>query len=166
VQATLMRMVVEGVMGENLPWTLILVGCGIAIVGEIVGISVLPFAVGMYLPIHLSAGILCGGLVRLLVEKRKMRQEEKRTACVDRGILYASGMIAGEGLVGILLALLAIIPAGNGNSIADVINFGRFANFGKTGALIAFLVFILIFLLYIYKRDKKSEEESSYNIDE
>ncbi|MBQ7972138.1 MAG: oligopeptide transporter, OPT family [Lachnospiraceae bacterium] len=166
VQATLMRMVVEGVMGENLPWTLILVGCGIAIVGEIVGISVLPFAVGMYLPIHLSAGILCGGLVRLLVEKRKMRQEEKRTACVDRGFLYASGMIAGEGLVGILLALLAIIPAGNGNSIADVINFGRFANFGKTGALIAFLVFILIFLLYIYKRDKNSEEEPSYNIDE
>ena len=64
-QAMLMKMVVEGVMEATLPWTLVLIGVGLAIVAEIVRIPVLPFAVGLYLPIHLSTGIMAGGLVRL-----------------------------------------------------------------------------------------------------
>ncbi len=109
-QATLMKMVVEGVMEGNLPWALVFAGAGIAIVIEILGIPVLPFAVGLYLPIHLSTPIMAGGLVRLYFDKKKNVSEEERGQVVENGILYTSGLIAGEGLVGILLAVFAIIP--------------------------------------------------------
>lgn len=101
-QATLMKLVVEGVMDGNLPWNLIIIGAAVAVAVEFMGISSLPFAVGMYLPIHLSAGIMLGGVVRLIIEKYR-----KKT--VDRGILFSSGMIAGEGLVGIILAIMEVL---------------------------------------------------------
>ena len=96
-QATMMRMIVEGVMNADLPWGLIGAGAAIAIVVEILRIPVLPFAVGMYLPLSLNAGIMAGGLVRLVVEKKRGLSEEKKKAAIDRGILYTSGMIAGSG---------------------------------------------------------------------
>ena len=101
-QATLMKLVVEGVMEGNLPWNLILVGVAIAVAVELMGIESLPFAVGMYLPIHLSMGIMIGGIIRRIVEK-------VRKSGVERGILFTSGMIAGEGLVGILLAFMEVL---------------------------------------------------------
>lgn len=106
-QATMMKMLVEGIMSAELPWALILIGAFVAIVVEILGIPVLPFAVGMYLPFSLNAGIMAGGLVRLILEKRKGEEKAKRAA-IDRGILYTSGLIAGEGLMGIVLAALAV----------------------------------------------------------
>ena len=123
-QATLMKMIVEGVMEGNLPWALVFTGVFIAVVVEVIGIPVLPFAIGIYLPVQLNACIMVGGLVRLFIEKKKMA-EEKRTAAITDGTLFCSGMIAGEGLVGILLAFLAIIPFGEG-SLADaiVLNLG------------------------------------------
>ena len=96
-----MKMVVEGVMGNSLPWSLVFAGVAIAIVVEILQIPVLPFAVGLYLPIYLSTPIMVGGLVRLYVDKKKGITEEERKAKVNQGILYSSGLIAGEGLVGI-----------------------------------------------------------------
>ncbi len=119
-QASLMKMVVEGVMGGNLPWTLVLVGVFIAIVVEVLGIPVLPFAIGLYLPIHLSTPMMAGGLLRLWLEKRKGADEKKKKDDVDNGVLYSAGLIAGEGLVGILLAVLAVIPVGKG-SLADIV---------------------------------------------
>lgn len=101
-QATLMKIVVEGVMEGNLPWNLILVGAAITVALEFVGIEPLPVAVGMYLPIHLSMGIMIGGLIRFIVEK-------VRKGMVEKGTLFASGMIAGEGLVGIILAIIEVI---------------------------------------------------------
>ena len=83
-QATLMKMVVEGVMEGNLPWALVFAGAGIAIVIEILGIPVLPFAVGLYLPIHLSTPIMAGGLVRLYFDKKKNISEEERGQVVCR----------------------------------------------------------------------------------
>ncbi len=106
-QATMMKMLVEGIMNAELPWGLILVGVCIAVVVEIIKIPVLPFAVGMYLPFSLSAGIMAGGAVRYLVERRKGSEEEKKKR-VDKGLLFTSGMIAGEGIVGIILAALAV----------------------------------------------------------
>ena len=101
-QATLMKLEEEGVMEGNLPWNLILVGVAIAVAVELMGIESLPFAVGMYLPIHLSMGIMIGGIIRRIVEK-------VRKSGVERGILFTSGMIAGEGLVGILLAFMEVL---------------------------------------------------------
>lgn len=130
-QAMLMKLVVEGVMDGNLPWTLVFAGAGVAIVGEIMGFPVLPFAVGLYLPLHLSAPIMLGGLLRLILDKRG--EEDP----IQRGVLYTSGLIAGEGLIGILLAVFAILPAGAG-TVDELINLsGRFS-FGVPGAVVAF----------------------------
>ncbi|MQN00981.1 MAG: oligopeptide transporter, OPT family [bacterium LCO1.1] len=106
-QAELMKMVVEGVMNGNLPWALIFAGVFIGVVVEIMGIPVMPFAVGLYLPVYISIPMMVGGLIRLAVDKKKGLTEEERKAANNRGILYSSGLIAGEGLVGILLAALA-----------------------------------------------------------
>ena len=152
-QATLMKMVVEGVMGGNLPWTLVLSGIGIAVAVELLGIPVLPFAVGLYLPIHLSTPIMAGGLVRLYVEKKKGISEEERKRRMGNGILYTSGLIAGEGLVGILLAVFALVKI-NGKSLADWVKLSGIISFGRLGAL-AFFVLLLGSILFFMNRDKK-----------
>lgn len=119
-QATLMKMVVEGVMGGNLPWTLVFIGASIAVVVEILGIPVLPFAIGIYLPIHLSTPMIAGGIVRYVLEKKRNREEKKKKETIEKGILYSSGLIAGEGLIGILLAVFAILPMGtNGGTLSE-----------------------------------------------
>lgn len=138
-QATLMKMVVEGVMGGNLPWALIFVGVFIALMVEVLGIPVLPFAVGLYLPIHLSVPMMIGGLVRLYFDKKKEVSEEERSAKIDRGILYSSGLIAGEGLVGILLAVLAVINV-NGTSVGDIINISGVVSLGNIGGIVFFAI--------------------------
>ena len=107
-QATMMKMLVEGIMNADLPWGLILTGVFIAIAVEILKVPVMPFAVGMYLPFSLSAGIMAGGAVRFIVERIKGTDAEKK-ARTDRGVLFTSGLIAGEGIVGILLAVLTVL---------------------------------------------------------
>lgn len=136
-QAALMKMVVEGVFDGNLPWNLVFAGASIAIVMEVLQIPVLPFAVGLYLPIHLSTPMVVGGLIRYFVEKRKNVSEEEKKEQVDKGILYSSGLIAGEGLVGILLAVFAIIPVG-AVTLADKINLSETIYFGNIGGLVFF----------------------------
>lgn len=137
-QATLMKMVVEGVMNGNLPWALVFAGVFIAVVVEILGIPVLPFAIGLYLPIHLSTPMIVGGLVRLYFEKKKESSEGIRKQKVERGILYSSGLIAGEGLIGIMLAVFAIIKVGKDTTLADVINLSEILNIGNWGGLLVF----------------------------
>lgn len=157
-QATLMKLVVEGVMNGNLPWPLIFAGASIGLAVEVLGIPILPFAVGLYLPIHLSAGIMVGGVIRLFTEKRKKSTEAERKEHVDRGILYTSGLIAGEGLVGVILAILAIIKIG-GKSIGDIINLSESINLGQIGAIVFFavLIFTLIKYTILYKDKEQSK---------
>lgn len=146
-QATLMKLVVEGVMGGNLPWALVFTGVFIAIVVEILGIPVLPVAIGLYLPIHLSTPIMIGGLVRLLLEKRKAASEHERESMIQSGILYSSGLIAGEGIIGILLAVCAVIPMkvyGNFGKFIDI--SARGFSLGNIGGIAFFGVLILTML--------------------
>ncbi len=155
-QAILMKLVVEGVMGGDLPWTLVFGGAAIAIGVEILGIPVLPFAVGLYLPIHLSTPIMVGGLVRYMIEKKKSFSEEQRKSAVENGILYTSGLIAGEGIIGILLAVFAIIPAGPEKTWGDVINIGANLNMGEFGNILALAVFaVLTFSLIRISKPQK-----------
>ena len=122
-QATLMKMIVEGIMGGNLPWNLVFIGVFLAIALEILRVPVMPFAIGLYLPIYLNASIMIGGVVRMFMDRRKNVDEETKTKQTTDGTLYCAGMIAGEGLVGILLAIFAVF--GINVSIGESVNFGN-----------------------------------------
>lgn len=141
-QATLMKMIVEGVMGGKLPWGLVIVGVVLACVVEILGIPVLPFAIGVYLPVQLNACIMIGGLVRLYFDRKKYASEQERTRVTNRGVLYCSGMIAGEGLVGIVLAILAVIGVSDKINMAGVLNLS--AGAGNLASTVVFAVMILL----------------------
>lgn len=119
-QAVLMKMIVEGVMSGNLPWDLVFIGAAIAVMVELLGISVLPFAIGLYLPLNTTLGIMFGGVVRLIVDKIKADDKSKKDAETN-GTLYSAGLIAGEGIMGIILAVFAIIPF-KAKTFADAIN--------------------------------------------
>ena len=150
-QATLMKMIIEGVMEGNLPWALVFTGVFIAIVVEVVGIPVLPFAIGVYLPVQLNACIMVGGLVRLALDKMKKPEEEKKTI-VNNGILFCSGMIAGEGIVGILLALFAVFGLDKLLDLSGAVPAGV----SNIGGLVLFGIIILTLLKFsVWKKNKK-----------
>lgn len=138
-QATLMKMLVEGVMNGNLPWGLIFIGIFIAIAVEILRIPILPVAIGLYLPLELSTCITLGGIIRLFLEKRKLPEEDKKRK-LNNGILFSSGMIAGEGLVGIFLAILAVL------SVEHKIDLSQIANTGIIGG--SLLILVILFCLH------------------
>lgn len=146
-QATLMKVVVEGVMGGNLPWNLVFVGVFVAVIIEILQIPVLPVAIGLYLPIHLSTPLMCGGLLKLWFEKRKFNNEKTRNNVITSGVLFSSGMIAGEGIVGILLAVFAVITV-HGTSLGTIIDVSSKLSLGNWGGLIFFIALLLIVLKF------------------
>lgn len=111
VQATLMSFVVKGVLSSTIPWAFVVLGIMIGITVELLGISSLPFAIGLYLPISLSLPIMIGALVSVLVA-RGAGSEPRRKEQQEQGVLFASGLVAGDAMVGIVVALLiSLIPA-------------------------------------------------------
>ena len=147
-QATLMKMIVEGIMGGNLPWNLVFVGVFLALGLEILRIPVMPFAIGMYLPIYLNATIMIGGVVRMVMDARKNVDEKTKEQQSTDGTLYCAGMIAGEGLVGILLAIFAVF--GINTSIGESVNFGNI------GGVILMVLMIASLLYFSLKKKKKA----------
>ncbi len=147
-QATLMKMIVEGIMGGNLPWNLVFVGVFLAIALEILRIPVMPFAIGLYLPIYLNASIMIGGVVRMFMDRRKNVDEETKTKQTTDGTLYCAGMIAGEGLVGILLAIFAVFGIN--------VSIGESVNFGNIGGVVLMVIMILCLLKFsLWKKSKE-----------
>ncbi len=153
-QATLMKMIVEGVMSAELPWNMVFIGVFIAVIVEILGIPVLPFAIGVYLPVHLNACIMVGGIVRLFFDKMKKSDEEKNEI-TSNGILFCSGMIAGEGLVGILLAVLAIFGVDKMIDISGMIGLPSYIS--DIGSLVVFGLLILCLLKFSLWKKKKDK---------
>ena len=147
-QAQLMKMIVEGIMGGNLPWGLVFVGVFLAICLEILRIPVMPFAIGLYLPIYLNATIMIGGVVRGLLDRRKGVDEKTKTAQSTDGTLYCAGMIAGEGLVGILLAVFAVFGIS--------LDMSGIVNFGNIGGVVLMIIMILSLLKFSIWRKKKA----------
>ena len=157
-QATLMKMVIEGIMGGNLPWGLILISVCIAVVVEIIGIPVLPFAIGVYLPVQLNACIMVGGLIRLFFDR--IKNEDKKKKVTSNGILFCSGMIAGEGLVGILLAILAILNVDKIIDLSGVLNLPPAVS--NIGSLVVFGLIILTLLKFsLWKKDSKKSDKKA-----
>jgi uncharacterized oligopeptide transporter (OPT) family protein len=112
-----MKLVIDGVLDQSLPWGLVAVGVGIAMVAEVLRIPSLPFAVGVYLPVSTMTPIFLGGMLRLWLERRS-KNEEEMVARRDRGVLLGSGFVGGEGLLGVAIAGVAFFqgqrPAGIG----------------------------------------------------
>lgn len=153
-QAMLMKMIIEGVMDNNLPWALVFMGVFLAAAVEILGIPVLPFAIGVYLPVQLNACIMVGGLVRLYFDRMKKEDKKEKDQLISDGMLYCSGMIAGEGLVGILLALLAVFGLDKALDLSSKLNLPSFVL--DFGSLILFGLVILSLLKFtIWKKVKK-----------
>ncbi|MEZ5428657.1 MAG: oligopeptide transporter, OPT family [Pyrinomonadaceae bacterium] len=173
-KATLMSYIIKGILSQQLPWGLVLLGVMIAVTLEMCGLSSLAFAVGVYLPLSSSSPILIGGMVRYFVDKglrkrlaHKNLSEEELVAETDKssGVLLASGYIAGGALAGILLAIASV-------SIADRLQvFEEWAtahNPFYTSDVLGILPFILLalFLFYVgsellFKRKKSEASENS-----
>ena len=122
-QATLMKLVIEGVLESSLPWGLVAIGAGLAIGAEALRVPSLPFAVGVYLPVSTMIPVFLGGLLRWWAERSaadKAGAAERR----ERGVLFGSGLVGGEGLLGVGIALVAIVlkkaPVGVGTAWAGV----------------------------------------------
>lgn len=145
-QASMMKMIIEGVMNGNLPWALIFIGAFISITIEILGIAALPVSIGLYLPLELSATIMLGGLVRLVADKKFKNTKGE----AGKGILFCSGLIAGEGLVGVLLAFFAVF------GLLEKMNLSKVIPTGNIPALV--LIAIIVAVVYKVAMDKKNEK--------
>lgn len=152
-QATLMKLIIEGVLGGDLPWELVFIGAFTAVVIQIIGIPVLPFAIGVYLPVQLSACIMVGGFIRYISEKISKSEDEKSKTVSD-GILFGSGMIAGEGLVGIILAVFAMFGLDSAFDLSRKLGISETVS--DIGALIVFALIVFKYAT-LKKRRKLSE---------
>ena len=150
-QATMMKMIIEGVMHGNLPWGLIFIGAFISIAVELLGVAALPVAIGLYLPLELSSAIMVGGVIRKIVDKKASKHDDQS----GKGLLFCSGLIAGEGLVGVLLAILAVI-----DGVTDKINLsGMFAENSVIPTALAIVVFVATMItVYCVASGKKNEK--------
>jgi putative OPT family oligopeptide transporter len=119
-QATLMKVVIDGVIDQSLPWGLVAIGAGIALLAELLRIPSLPFAVGVYLPLSTMTPVFLGGLLRWVLTRRQ--PEPAAEARTERGVLMGSGFVGGEGLLGVGLAGAAFVlghrPQGIGHAWA------------------------------------------------
>lgn len=150
-QATLMKLIVEGVMEGNLPWSLVFMGVFLAVAVEILRLPVLPVAIGLYLPLELSATIMLGGALRWLVSRKRTEKEKES----DRGILFCSGLIAGEGLVGIFLAILAVA------GVAETVNVSGTVATGMPGGLILLAIMAATILFNAFQRGGRETKEEN-----
>ena len=136
-QATMMKMIIEGVMDGNLPWSLIFIGAFISIAVEILGIASLPVAIGLYLPLELSSTIMIGGLIRKFADSKFGEQKDE----AGKGVLFCSGLIAGEGLVGVLLAFVAVLELSEKIDLSAIIPTGN----------IPAIILIALIVVAVYK---------------
>lgn len=151
-QATIMSMVVKGIMTSQLPWSLVLVGATFGVMCELMNIPILPFALGLYLPIYLSSGILIGGILRAMANKKFQKDKEQLKIQTERGVLLASGLVAGDALVGIFIAIFAIakVDIGFGAKILPSITGSPW-----TAAIIMFL-----FATWVYRYVTKVNQKA------
>ncbi len=168
-KAVLMSYIIKGILDQQLPWALVMFGVVIALILEMAGISSLPFAVGVYLPLSSSAPLFIGGMVRWLVDRRRNKHphyanlnEEERVAAGDRGagVLLSSGYIAGGALAGIIIAFTAGVLTDFDKSITDwSVAHNPFFE-GASSDLLSMLPYALLVLLLIWMGREKGASKS------
>jgi putative OPT family oligopeptide transporter len=158
-QATLMKTVIEGVLSGSLPWGLVGTGASLAVCALLAGLPGLAFAVGIYLPLGSLTPIFVGGVVRRLVEARRAGKGGES----DPGVLGASGMIAGEGLAGVLIAFLV---AGVGRSsesatarALEAVHFASrdFTHIEGTTAIVLGIAVVLVVCAILYRAGRSGD---------
>ncbi len=138
-QATLMSLVTKGILTQQLPWGLVLLGVFTSILMEIIGVPALAFAVGMYLPLESTTPVFLGGLARKLVDRRRGSESESDAG---PGVLFSSGLVAGGSIMGLLSVGLA---SPGMERVAEVVGFGKAA----LPSLVGFLAFLVVaYLIY------------------
>jgi uncharacterized oligopeptide transporter (OPT) family protein len=148
-QPRLFQTIIEGILGGRLEWGLIVIGVLVALVVELMGVSALPFAVGMYLPITSSTPIFIGGLLRWLADRLSGKSASEAEAETSPGVLLSSGYIAGGTLCGLIIAFFAFLP----EVFSEALNLGRFlpaawrpedSTYMKVAALVMFAVLAVV----------------------
>ncbi|MCL5773255.1 MAG: oligopeptide transporter, OPT family [Firmicutes bacterium] len=153
-QANLMSIIIPGVMQGNIPWTLFFIGVFAALVSELMKVPALPFAVGLYLPLELSTTVMVGGVVSWMVHKFNSPGNLK--SLLEKGILVASGLIAGDAIMGIIVAILDSKKIDLGEMLKNATGFG-----GSSHNLPSVAVFLLMVAYLIFHTQKKSNNEKS-----
>jgi putative OPT family oligopeptide transporter len=149
-KARLMSLIIDGILTQKLPWGLVLLGVFIAITLELAGISSLPFAVGVYLPIGASTPIWAGGIVRWLVDRRR-RGASAAESDSSPGVLLSSGLIAGGAIAGMTLALIA----GTNADLSESLDLSAMVGALGQSDLVALLAFAAIgVFVYLVGREK------------
>ncbi len=146
-QATLMKTVVEGVLGGDLPWGLVLVGGSFAVVAELLRIPSLPLAVGIYLPLSTMTPIFVGGFLRQMIERKAGNDEELKKKRSETGILLGSGFIAGEGITMVAVAAYAFISKAKPKGLGIIYP-------GNLDQFIALAIFIAL-AAFLYMKSRK-----------
>ena len=143
-----MSMMVRGISNDNLPWALIFMGAALRLGARLIGLSVLAFGVGIYLPIHLNLAIFVGGTIRALVQKKFPKTSERHKGVMEKGMLMSSGMVAGGAMVGLIVAMLTYFKLDKSTNVG-----GPFEE-----SMIAGLVVFLLLAVYLYTRVVKKGE--------
>jgi putative OPT family oligopeptide transporter len=148
-KARLMSLIIDGILTQKLPWGLVLLGVSLALVLELCGISALPFAVGVYLPISASTPIFVGGVIRYLTDRNKKDQTDAESE-TGPGILFSSGLIAGGAIAGILLALTQL-----SEGVAQKLDFSKYLGTLSESDLFATFIFLVAgFILFTVGKKK------------
>jgi putative OPT family oligopeptide transporter len=151
-QAELFALITHGILNQKLPWILVLLGVVIAVVMELCGVSALPFAVGVYLPLSSTTPIFLGGMVRYVVERFGSKQSDRPASELESemspGSLLSTGYIAGGTIAGVILAFFNFpILAPIANTLGSV---GQNVPYQMTTALVTFLL-LAAFLVLVGK---------------
>lgn len=140
---SVLAVLVKGIFEGNLPWTLLIVGVAIGIIVELMGAPALPFAIGFYLPVHLTVPIYIGGLVKLYCDRKRCDS--------NLGTLYASGLVAGDAIVGVLLALLTTAGVATKLAFADGVLSASIGNW--VAIILISLVFVSLYTNSVNKNE-------------
>ncbi len=160
-QATLMATLIKGILSQNLDWQFVFVGMFLAIVMELCGIKALSFAVGAYLPLSTTLPIFIGGAIKGLVDMKKGKVESPEEEELGKGNLFATGLVAGGAVAGVLIAFLA--GTDGGSSFLSSVNMeaGLEHALGEGGYFLVGVVLFAVMGYLLYRigvgRDKKGE---------
>jgi len=157
-QATLMATLIKGILSFNLDWQYVFVGIFLAIVMELCGIKALSFAVGAYLPLSTTLPIFIGGAVRGLVEGRKKKEQTVTTPEEEelgKGSLFATGLVAGGAVAGVVIAFLAGSTSGEKFLAAVSMEEGLHHNLGEGGYFLLGVLFFAAMGWMLYKTAMK-----------